>query len=202
MPVNGVRVPARGEEDITQNTTANLFSLGVMQNYFAPELCVSPQEPSQRVIVLDTSTYDWKQYRPASGVYWDTAFKADLTDVSHVSYAHMPLFGKRRELYWCDRMNTTFPIIGNRGPLNGVHNPQSVTNRIHPPGDRWNGYVCFIDNHVDQLSTFTPDGLSFTQDGKEVPDNIFAVEDGAAGADAILSFTTKMTKDGPVLQHD
>src|SRR5947207_1279885 len=54
--------PGRGPEDVTQNTTANLFSMCIAQNFFTPELCIGPTEPSSHVMVFDE--YNWDSYQP------------------------------------------------------------------------------------------------------------------------------------------
>ena len=149
------RVPGRGAEDITQNTTANLFSMCIMANYISPEICVGPSEPSPRMAVFTGSNgYDYTAYDVTNGVYWDKDFKADLHMLSHVSYAHMVLAGERKLKYWRDTFDKSQPIIGNRGPLGGVTDPKSITNRIHRPFDKWTGVIVFSDGHAELLAAF------------------------------------------------
>jgi hypothetical protein len=62
--------------------------------------------------------------------------------------------------------------------------------------------VLFADGHVDFIDTFTPAGIVFEEGGQSVPDNLFMMETGEDGSDAILSFTRELTDTGPVLQHD
>ena len=67
----------------------------------------------------------------------------------------------------------------------------------------FNGFlVMFNDNHAEPLTTMSPPGLFYGAGDEKKPDNIFAMETGPEGEDAILSFTRKMTKEGPELQHD
>lgn len=195
VPDLGV-VPGRGEEDITQNTTANLFSVMVMQNYMEPEVLISPLERNPNVSMREGSTYNWDLYDPLSGVNWDTGFMADLSKQSHASYAHMPLFGLRDETEWKETFNSKFPVIGSRGPRGGVIDRRSYT----CPKGQWRGNICYNDNHVAVENSVSP--ITRVVEGVEVPDNIFAMEDGPNGGDAILSFTRTMTEDGPELQHD
>jgi prepilin-type processing-associated H-X9-DG protein len=190
-PVLG-ETPGRGPEDISQNTTANLYSMCVMQNYFTPELCIGPTEPSSHVKASSKDTYDWSVYKPANGAYWDSNFKADLHDVSNVSYAHQPLCGERKLKNWRESLDQFQPMIGNRGPLNGVADPQSITNRIHPPYDRWNGNIVFADNHVEFLQSFCSKGSN---------DNLFAWDTDIC-IDVLLTFTKSMSESGPVIEHD
>ncbi len=175
-PIHGEYVPGRGPEFVPWNTTANLYSACIAQNYFSPELCVGPTEPSGRVAVKDN--YNYEAYNPTAGFYWDLSFSANLTTVSNTSYAHLPLAGRRRVVEWRDSMNSKFAMIGNRGPAFGqlgtVYD-QSITLEIHPGRKQWIGNVCFNDNHVETLNTFYPEGLNYVDpDGAGVlPDNLF-----------------------------
>ncbi len=191
------QIPGRGEEDISLNTTANLYSSLIAQNYFAPTLVISPVERSPEVSVR--GSYDYNQYDPAEDVYWDPQFKADLLSGSHTSYAHLLLFGKRVDAQWRDTMDPKFPVLGNRGPKGGKLDPSSYT--CGPHGN-WAGNVVYNDNHVEFEVTTTPSGLFFQSGEARKPDNIFAIDDGPRGRDAVLTFTKRMTASGPLLQHD
>lgn len=190
-------IPGRGEKDITQNTTAKLYSALIMQNYVEPATVISPVERNPNVKVR--SNYDWEIYNPVKDVYWDPQFKADLVEVSHVSYAHMVLFGKRVDAQWRDTMAAKFPVISNRGPKDGKLDPASYTCGPH---GHWAGNVVFNDNHTELLKTTKPKHVLFDSNGQKKRDNLFAFDDGIDGADTILTFTKRMTTDGPVIQHD
>lgn len=196
-----VVVPARGAIDITQNTTANLYSACIMLNYITPELCVGPAEPSDHVRVMTNDTYDWSSYSPVDGVYWDANFRADLHGVSNVSYAHLPLCGVRYERQWRDSAEEGFPLLGHRGPKDGEA-PGSITLRIFPPFDAWRGVVVNGDNSSSLRDTMLRSEIKLDVDGQLVPDSIFRMEEGPGGADAILTFTKAMTPDGPVTDWD
>jgi hypothetical protein len=64
------------------------------------------------------------------------------------------------------------------------------------------------DTTLESLKLPAPDGIGEEPGGgtgdapKPRPDNIFAMESGPRGADAILSFTKAMTDEGPQLQFD
>src|SRR5688572_6301146 len=135
LPVDGTREPGRGEEDVAQNTTANLHSMCIMQNFYSAELCVSPSEPNPAVRILPSDEYNFELYKPASSSYWDPALTADLKTGSNVSYASMPIHGRFRDRQWRETLDGHWPILGNRGPLNGVHDPNSFTLKIHAPFD-------------------------------------------------------------------
>ena len=55
------QIPGRGEEDISLNTTANLYSSLIAQNYFAPTLVISPVErsPSTNLACHRSSWRTW-----------------------------------------------------------------------------------------------------------------------------------------------
>ena len=147
-PFSGAIVPGRGEEDPSQNTTANLFSLSIMSNCVAPEMCIGVTEPSSHVTVCDHYNYD--AYNPGAGVFWDPNFTADLHATSNVSYAHMPILGEAKAKLWRPTAGgSDMAMLGNRGPLGGVHDPLSITHRIYPPFDRWSGVICFKDGHSE-----------------------------------------------------
>ena len=202
LPVEGLgQVPGRGAEDITQNTTANLLSMCIMANYISPELCVGPSEPSPRVSVFaDPNGYDYAAYNAATNVFWDTNFKADLHVLSHVSYAHLPIAGDRKSKHWRDTFDGSQPIIGNRGPLGGVHDPNSITNKIHPPFDKWTGVIVFSDGHAE-LSTIFP---TFPRigGGHQIAPECLPSGKKPPETDAAITFTKQMTQQGPIVQHD
>lgn len=202
LPFNGVETPGRGEEDITQNTTANLYSMCIMANYFSPDLCVGPTEPSAKVAAFDTSTYDYKAYDATQRKFWDPNFKADLHVLSHVSYAHMPIAGEMQSKHWRDTMDTKQPIVGNRGPLGGVHDPNSITNKIHRPYDTWSGNIVFSDNHVFVCTSFPtrprPNGVGF-----QIAPECLPPGTPPPPTDAAITFTKEIVPLlGPVVQHD
>ena len=64
------------------------------------------------------------------------------------------------------------------------------------------GRIHETNGHVEFLQTFNPPNLVFQSGGETLYDNLFAVDDGMDGADAIISFTREMKSDGPVLQFD
>ena len=190
-------VPGRGEEDITQNTTANLYSALIMQNYFQPGDLISPMERNPKVTVC--AEYAYEKYNVVKDVYWDDEFKADLNAGSNTSYAHLVICGRRVAAEWRESNNARYAVLGNRGPQGGEPDWQSFTCGPH---GHWAGNVMFNDDHVEPLTIMSPPGLFYGAGDEKKPDNIFAMETGPEGEDAILSFTRKMTKEGPELQHD
>lgn len=190
-----------GEDHTAMDVTASLYSLHIMQNYVSPDMLCSPAEPSRLITAMGRDEYDFEIYAPATGVLWDPAFTADLQTGSHTSYAHLALSGERMVTAWRGARQR-FPVLSNRGPSDGRSTPESLTLRIHEPHTRWLGHVCHSDNSILLMETMTPDWLRVDIAGTDMPDNIFRMEDGPWGDDAILSFTSQMEQTGPVLQHD
>ena len=186
-----------GSEDISLNTTANLFSAMIMQQYTIPAQLISGNEYSPNV--WRDEDYNYRAHNPYDGVFWDPNFVADLDVDSNNSFAHIPLYGRRYQRYWKFSADSRAPLLGNRGPINGVDDPSSYT---YGRNRKWGGHIVFGSGHVDFFESFFPSGLSYNQDGQANHDNIFAMETGPTGSDAILSFTKQMTADGPILQHD
>jgi prepilin-type processing-associated H-X9-DG protein len=185
-------------KDVGLNTTANLMSAMVMNHYATCKLLMSANEYSP--YVLEKTDYDYEAYNPTTRVMWDTTFEADLSNISNTSYAHMPLCGERFDKQWKTTMDGKVPLVGNRGPKDGVHDPNSWS---YGRNGQWGGHIVFGDGHVEFTNSFALPGLSVkTKEGQMVPDNVFNMETGAKGSDGILSFTKKMTKDGVELQFD
>lgn len=190
--------------DWSLNTTANFYSSLIASNYLAPEVLVSGNEYSPYVERM--VGYNFNAYRPsggagtgAGGIFWDTAFEANLSRRSHVSFAHMPLFGERYRRGWQANFDRRAILLGNRGPKDGVDDPSSFS---YGRSGVWGGHILRGDGSIEFTHDFTPPGLTYQSSGGPQPDNLFAMEDGPGGVDAILSFTSQMTPQGPVLQYD
>ncbi|MCZ6834885.1 MAG: hypothetical protein O7G85_03850 [Planctomycetota bacterium] len=193
-------VPGKGAMDESQNTTANLYSVCIMQNLFSPELCVSPVECSPNVVVDED--YDWDVYDPAIGVHWDDSFGADLSipNGSNVSYAHRPLFSNNFREAWRDSFGGQSVLLGTRGPRDG-QDPNSITYQLHAPFDQWVGTFIGPDGSNMSLSTSMECG-QVEVDGQTIPDNIFRFDQGFEGSDNIITFTKDVTPEGPVVLWD
>ena len=186
-----------GRGDQSLNTTANIYSAFVIQNRIRPDMLISANEQSP--MVWPDDDYDFTMYNPAAGQFWDPSFKADLKDESNVSFAHLPLFGMREDKWRRPSLNATFPYFGNRGPKDGVDDPNSYT---YGRDGSWAAHVVFGDGHVEFLQTFTPGNVTFLRSGVPTPDNIYAFDDGERGTDAILTFTKAISQRGIEIQHD
>ena len=182
--------------DPTLNTSENFWSAAIANLRIAPHQLISGNEFSANV--WEDDDYDYTSYSPITRTFWDPNFVADLADESNVSFAHMPLYGDRQRNYWKNDFSR-MPIFGNRGPKDGIENPNSLT---YGRNQQWAGHIVFGDGSVRFVDEFVPSGLTYQGAGGSMPDNIFAMESGADGTDAILAFTQRMTDRGPVLQYD
>ncbi|MEM7228703.1 MAG: prepilin-type N-terminal cleavage/methylation domain-containing protein [Planctomycetota bacterium] len=180
-------IPGRGEEDERNNSTANLHSAMVMDNFYPPEVLIGPTEPSGRVAVKDN--YNWEVFDQQAGVFWDETFQARLEVESNVSYASLVMGDRRKVKEWRDSLNSSFAVLANRGVVGGEFQDKetyddSVTLRIHGSENKWQGNYCFNDGHVDVEESFIPEGVSYQAAGVSEPDNIFKNDTGTGANDA------------------
>lgn len=199
LEFGGEIIPGRGDENKRQNTHQNLYSACIMQNYFSPELCVGPTEPNGNVFVMDT--YNWELYNPLDNIHWDELFDADLSSGSNISYAQMPMGGKRRTVNWRESLNERFAMVGNRGVKHGSLEPtdylDSLALEIHGGRKSWLGNICFNDNHVTTENSFTPEGLNYRDAGETFVDNLFKNDMGPTvvsyvGEDSWLAIVSQL----------
>jgi hypothetical protein len=201
LPVPSVVVG--GERSL--DTTANLYSMLIAANYLTPSTLVAANEYNPYINVK--SDYNYSAFHARDGLPWDTSFSADLGYFSHSSFAHMPLFGERFDRGWRfgggragAGANPQAVLLGNRGPEGGIDVSHSFT---YGRARVWGGHFVFGDGRVEFHHAFTPPGLTYeSREGGFLPDNVFAMETGPHGHDAIIGFTREMTADGPILQWD
>ncbi|MCZ6611240.1 MAG: prepilin-type N-terminal cleavage/methylation domain-containing protein [Planctomycetota bacterium] len=216
-PILG-QIPGRGPEDLEANTSAHMYSVCIMQNYFAPQLCLGPTEPSGFVIVKDD--YNWSEYKPMDDIYWmeSNPFGVDLDGngigYSNASYAHTPIAGERKRKEWRDSLTSKFAVLGNRGVERGEQTPgstlyeDSITLEIHGRREQWMGNIAYNDNHVEIHQTFTPEGIAYldllADPPVSVPDNLFNNQTGSAnqvvgdGYDIWLILVSEITGTDPL----
>ncbi len=185
-PTQGMMHPSRYTNDTSDDTSAALWSLLIAENLVQPKMLVSQLDDG---FVEVYERYDYSAIDPREGYYWDPGFSADLYAGSNVSFAHMPLHGRRKDHWTKWRMDSGFPLLGNRGPEDGDESLDSVT----CPDGRWQGAVVFGDGHVETIKGVTRWGRG--------DDNLFLIEEDG-GRDAILGFTEAMFSSGPSLQWD
>ena len=177
--------------DIGWNTTANVYSLLIMEQRVQPSQLVSRGD---RGLVEVDADYDYTVYDPRGGVHWDPSFTADLARGSNVSWAHMPLQGARFDNHWRSSMSGSFPIFGSRGPRDGIPTVDSVT----CPNGAWTGSVWFADGRAEGLQSIGA-WRGRIHGGK---DNLFRIDDPQRGADAVLGFTRSLDDNGVDLEWD
>jgi len=185
----GFLVPSElsGSRDERDNTSAHFWSALIKQNLVAPKQLVSP---------TDRGWVEPAQLSYNSG-FWDPNFSADITQTSNVSYAHMPLWGKRLKRRWNPNAGR-FPILSNRGPQDGVEGTTSTT--LDDDGV-WRGWVLMADGSIEWNEGTTTPVRWNRQDGIS-RDNLFLVEEEDSDGDAILGFTDEMDDYGPILVWD
>jgi prepilin-type N-terminal cleavage/methylation domain-containing protein len=182
--------PGVGPEDFVQNTSANLYSAMVAQNYYNCDIIIGTTEVNPRI--KQKRDYNYNAYKPANDVYWDSTFKCDPNDAtpngSNASYAHSALCGARKKNNWRSTQQSGFAAFGTRGTsggpggnggaLTGPEYEKSPTLELHGPKNQWDGHVCFNDNHVETLNTFYASLCVYLgQDSiNQTKDNFFAAE--------------------------
>ena len=166
-------------DDPAVNNSAYFWYLMLEQGYATPGLLISPNDKG------------WVEE------YEQGEFVVDLQSMSNVSYAHMPLFGERLKKHW-NPNGGKFPILGNRGPEDGVEGTYSTT--LDADGI-WRGHVVFADGSIDwQEGTVMM--TKWRRNEGYIDDNIFLMEDEASADDAILGFSYEMDDYGPVFVWD
>ncbi|MAJ45917.1 MAG: hypothetical protein CMJ57_01140 [Planctomycetaceae bacterium] len=109
-------------------------------------------------------------------------------DTCNTSYAHMAIHGKtsppankanlRRSQNWVNYAGSEHVVMGTRGTRGGdesseTHYAKSPTLQLHGPQDRWNGYFCFGDNHMEYEESFYGTNYMCIGSGGNLPDNVF-----------------------------
>jgi len=186
----GGQIPGQGPEDFAQNTTGNMYSAMVAQQFFNPNLCYGVTEVNPRI--KEKRDYNFNAYKPANDVYWDSTFSGDPTDTTangcNVSYAHSALVGARKKNKWRSNQDAGFAAFGTRGTpggtggfggaLSGPEYEKSPTLELHGPKQQWDGHICFNDNHMETLTTFFAALCVYYPQNTVNPtkDNFFAAE--------------------------
>ena len=145
------------------NTTANMHSVLVAENYYDTEILVSPTEQNANVIVKDDYNYAVLNPNPTGigPIFWDHSMAANLDSECNISYASTPILGKRQRQKWKDTGDSNFCIIGTRGPClgwgpgqPGAVPEEDLTYELLGPDSKWSGNLCFNDGHINRVDTF------------------------------------------------
>lgn len=233
LKYNSAFVPGKGAEDHLLNNHANMYSALIQRNFVSPQILVCPAEVNSRVVV--DSDYDYSEYKPIQGSYWDMhqdykggetpvtdgwdtdGFQSDLNGECNVSYATMMLVGQRLRKQWRDGMDSSYVVLGTRGPgeedgtsyalgagASGTSlYENSQTLNIFGGREEWFGNLCFNDGHLEYDNTFIPSGHSQWEDETNTfnEDDIFVNEDltptggnaNNAGKDAFITMCKEVT---------
>ena len=141
-------VPGQGPENEGKNTTGHMYSAMIAQEYFNPDILLSPVEAADNVQEYrgaDGNGYEYSMYDPAADTYWagDTPDPAqdnsgngpvfstnDMFKVKinrpvtygpcYTSYAHLMLCGDRRTNTWRNNQDSSKPVFSTRGTKNGA----------------------------------------------------------------------------------
>lgn len=184
LPAPSMIVEQDDRKDL--DTSANFWASLVAQDLVHGPMLISHNERNFNVEEY-TSYFS---YSPATGQYWDPNFKADLHTISHVSFAHEALYGDRYRRNWTMSAPSWFPILGNRGPKDGVNNLESLA---CDASGVWAGDLFYGDGHVQFHRNPTAAGGN--------RDNIFSIE-SLDGEDAIITFTKEIWNRGFEPQWD
>ena len=204
----------QGPERNSVNTTRNLYSAMIAENFLPTNLLISPVESN--LVVREDLDYDFSAVQPTMSVFWDSGFKTDIASSAgecNTSYAHLCIGGKRKIIRWRDGTKTASnePAFSNRGVEDGVQTgdayTKSPTLEFHDSEKRWVGNVVYADNHTQREDTFYPPAVTYEgQDsGGLTKDNIFAAEfgtetsgphSGETAADTWLIIATTFGPDG------
>ncbi|MDP6541836.1 MAG: type II secretion system protein [Phycisphaerales bacterium] len=200
-PTGQIEAAGFGAPNWTYNKTGNLYSAMIAQNYFKPDILISPVEVNSIVVAKGDSSkraeeipYDYEAYDTSPDVdqYWDPLFSGDisgsgdqgsnLADVCHTSYAHLALCGKRRDLLWKAGTDHHTIILSSRGPVNGAYEgsdfEKSPTLELYGSPKQWEGVYVSGDASSHYAKTIWPEGIVYSpQDSfATIKDNLFQAE--------------------------
>lgn len=200
-PTGTIEAAGFGLPDWSNNATGNLYSALIAQNYFNPDILISPVEVNPIVVMKGDSSknaaevpYDYEAYdtSPSVDQYWDPLFSGDiegmgrddasLDDVCHTSYAHLAMVGKRRDMLWKAGTDHHTIILSSRGPKLGAYEgddfAKSPTLELYGSPKQWEGVYVSGDASAHYAKSQWPVGIVYSpQDSfATIKDNIFNCE--------------------------
>ena len=197
-----------------KDSTRNVFSMLIFGGFTPTQMYITPAE--QNGDIKEYEDYEFASPKGAATpdkALWDPKFHGTVADkavggepvmTSNNSYAHLPMFGKRKNK-WGTTFVATEPSIGNRGPAGWTGNAQngwdlapaganppgvdSITLLVHGSRVKWEGNIGYNDNHVNFETRPDPEGLTWTFTGlpqgeRTQKDNLFVSEDDSTGLPA------------------
>lgn len=188
-----MEMPGRGAPQFQYNHHAAIHAASIALQIYDGGLCISGDDANGNVFTfVEPSRLSYYNPNPPADtddVHWDYNFVCDLDEGggSNVSFASMPLHGKRFKKQWHAGGSSAYPIIASRGPENGEpRNPEQglcASYRLYGPTDKWEGLVVMNDGSVESVDSFWPTFIPELKGG--VKDNLFffecGIQDGQAG---------------------
>ncbi|MCH2139004.1 MAG: type II secretion system GspH family protein [Phycisphaerales bacterium] len=185
-----MEMPGRGQPQFGYNHHAAVHAASIALQIYDTQLPVSADDANGNVYQhIEPARQSYYYPNPPAGiddVHWDYNFVCDLELGSNLSFASMPLHGKRFKKQWHAGGSSTYAIISSRGPEDGL--PRENDNlcsayRLYGPMDKWEGLMVMNDGSVESVDSFWPTELPELKGG--VKDNLFFYEcgevDGAPG---------------------
>lgn len=206
------------------NSSANIHSLMIFNNFYSPELTICPSEANGGVREFTEYDYGGKDTQLDPEDAWDYNFKADWNDRvkgGNVSYANSAPIGSRFNKEWQDSLNSSYAVLSDRGPEDGEPDKTSGAYLQHGSRTAWSGNVIYNDNHAEGLTeqtgldnngpggedgyflAFAPPGITYrnVDEAKNLADNIFVEQDdrqnssSSGGSDIWLIVTLDAEED-------
>ena len=187
MPVNtgtgAIEMPGRGAPQFGFNHHAAIHAASIALQIYNPQLTVSADDANGNVFLFQEGSREaYYVPNPPMGVedvHWDYNFACDLATGSNVSFASMPLHGKRFKRQWKAGGSSSYTLIASRGPENGE--PQETDDLCHAyrnygPPDKYEGLSVQNDGSTNSLDTFWPTFIPELPGG--VKDNLFMYDCG------------------------
>jgi hypothetical protein len=114
----------------------------------------------------------------------------------NASYAHLALWGLRKEVQWRNTNDSTKPLMCTRGldptrRTDANYYKLSYATALIGPKDQWFGNCTYADNHVDLIQSFKPEGVVYECGGGD------ATRDDIFDADAALNVARCLKLGGP-----
>ncbi|MDP7004617.1 MAG: type II secretion system protein [Phycisphaerales bacterium] len=197
---NGSYVNGKGPEDMLLNDHASFLSMCIMEKLFPIGTLIGPTESSDTVFAMENYNFDAYDGRPTVWQFWDPEFRNDLESESNNSYGFNPITGKRKHVSW-RVSDSSYAMLGNRGPRDSEEDPYSQTNLLHGIDRGWSGVISFGDGHQEYLEGFSNDTSTFTDyEGDIHLDTYFKEEYQDAALDPIYGNETGNGTDS-ILTH-
>jgi len=222
---NRFPIPLRISEDTADksqsdpgNSTANVHSIMIFNNFYSPELTICPSEANGQIIEDADYDYGGRDSDLEEEDAWDYEFTANWEEArqgANVSYANLVPAGSRFNAEWQDSLNSSYAVLSDRGPEDGEPDPTSGAYLQHGSRTQWSGNVVFNDNHAEGFTeqtgldtgeddaslAFAPSGITYRNIDleKNLADNLFYEQDeiqsGVGGSDIYLAVVIDAEED-------